>query len=576
VVENDRITIVRDPALAAGFSNGTGAAARFNAPEGMAIDPDGNLYVTDTGNQRIRKITPGRVVTTYSGLETPGYTDGVKTAARFDGPAALAIDADGTLHVIDRENGRIREVAPNGSVATSLAGDLSAYIGLRGIAVSGAGVDRVVYFSANHGIYAIDSVGTVTLFAGDPASGFVDGTGTAARFDSPGGLTFDIDGNLYVADTGNHRIRRIAPDGEVITFAGSGVMDTVDGPGTPPTTETIAAFDSPVSIAMAGPGEWLVGQIGDSLIRRLSSTTGRAQAASDLVGNEKIEVSLLISGLSRGIYYFRAIATNFGGTTVTSPAAPLGTTVEPEITVDQPSGVDIVDGGSIEFAPVAVGLTLSRTFTVRNTGPALLNITGINVTGANPGDFVLTDGFPAPLVMAPGESVSFPVTFAPAARGSRTAVLSIISDDADENPFDVTLQGLGLDQTRFPTWALTVFDVDDANDPLIGGPNADPSQDGVSNLMNYALGLEPTTYSRNGLPKPELKDGLLTLTYNRSVAATDLNFIVEWSDGLGSWSTVGLTVAPTGATTATTREFVASIPVAGSEAKFIRLRVVRR
>src|SRR5439155_685875 len=157
--------------------DGTGSAARFYYPEGVAADAGGNVYVADSGNSTIRKITPAGVVTTLTGLAgKPGSDDGAGSAARFAYPVGVAADAAGNVYVADSDNHTIRKITPAGGVTT-----------LAGLAASPGGAD---------------------------------GTGSAARFYYPGGVAADAAGNVYVADTDNYTIRKITPGGVVTTLAG--------------------------------------------------------------------------------------------------------------------------------------------------------------------------------------------------------------------------------------------------------------------------------------------------------------------------------------------------------------------
>ena len=186
---------------AAGFADGTGPAAQFSSPEGVAADGSGNLYVTDRINNRIRQIVVSTgVVTTLAGSGTAGFADGPGPAAQFNNPQGMAADGSGNLFVADLLNQRIRKI--------------------------------------------VASTGVVTSLAGNGAAGSSDGTGTAAQFSFPCGVACDASGNVYVADRGNHRIRQVvAATGVVTTLAGTGAGGFADG------TAPAAQFNQPTGVA---------------------------------------------------------------------------------------------------------------------------------------------------------------------------------------------------------------------------------------------------------------------------------------------------------------------------------------
>ncbi|WEF34829.1 NHL repeat-containing protein [Pseudoduganella chitinolytica] len=212
----------------AGFADGPGAAARFSDPFGVAVDARGTIYIADGGdNNRIRRLgTDGSVATFAGGAE--GLRDGKGAAAAFHTPSALALDHLGNLYVADTGNHAIRKVAPDGSV-TTLAGNgqpgtadgkgaAARFNGPVGVAVDDAGIVYVAD-TYNDRIRRIAPDGTVTTIAGGERPGDADGSGAAAAFDTPSGIAVTPDGTLYVADTGNHAVRRIGADGSVDTIA---------------------------------------------------------------------------------------------------------------------------------------------------------------------------------------------------------------------------------------------------------------------------------------------------------------------------------------------------------------------
>lgn len=257
-----------------GAANGTGTAAQFDSPHGVAVDAAGNVYVADRDNNKIRKITPAGVVTTFAGSGLPGSTDGTGTAATFFEPWGIAIDAAGNLYVADTKNYKIRKITPAG-VVTTLAGDgtsgvtdgtlATAQFGFpTGIALDGGGFIYVCEYNT-HTIRKISN-GNVSTFAGTSfLSGDVNGTGAAARFDHPHSMVCDASGNIYVTDSWNNKIKKITPAGVVSTFAGSGVAGFANG------TAAAAQFDMPLGITKDASGNIYVGDVNNFSVRKIAA-----------------------------------------------------------------------------------------------------------------------------------------------------------------------------------------------------------------------------------------------------------------------------------------------------------------
>ncbi|MDR6854658.1 NHL repeat-containing protein [Variovorax guangxiensis] len=267
---------------AAGFADGTGDAAQFNGPSGMAVDSSGNVYMADYYNNRIRKITPAGVVTTWAGSGTAGFADDTGAAAQFNGPTGMAVDPSGNVYVADNLNHKIRKITPAG-VVTTLAGSGTAgsadgpgttaqfnYPG--GIAIDASGN---VYVANDNTIRKITSNGVVTTLAGSTTSGSTDGAGPVARFNGPYSLTVDTSGNVYVADTVNHMIRKITPAGVVTRFAESGTTGSADG------ASENAQFNFPSSVAVDISGNVYVAELGNNAIRKITP----AGAVTTLAGS---------------------------------------------------------------------------------------------------------------------------------------------------------------------------------------------------------------------------------------------------------------------------------------------------
>ena len=254
------VTTLAGEALAKGSADGTGTAARFMTPDRIAIDRAGDLYVTDWTANTVRKITPGGVVTTIAGKAgVAGSADGTGASARFDSPEGVAVAANGDLYVTGSNDETIRKITPAGVVTTTAGkAGVDRYVdGTRAaarfddpssIAIASDGDLYVTEYNLDT-IRKITPAGVVTTFAGKAgAAGSADGSRTAARFNNPSTIAFDSAGNLYVTDSGNQTIRKITPAGAVTTVAGkAGSLGSADGVG------ATARFDDPGASAWTAP-----------------------------------------------------------------------------------------------------------------------------------------------------------------------------------------------------------------------------------------------------------------------------------------------------------------------------------
>lgn len=218
--DNNRIRVVQPDGSVAtlaggseGFADGAGSAARFNTPSGLALDAAGNLYVADTGNHAIRKLSPDGQVSTLAGTGAPGYRDGPGAQAQFNGPIGVAVDAAGRVLVADTYNDRIRAISPDGQVSTLAGGELP---------------------------------------------GDADGPADQARFDTPCAIAVDAQGQIWIADTRNDALRRLDPQGNVTTVA------------RPDPHDDQALLRRPVSLAMRPDGTLLVGALRRGAVLQVS------------------------------------------------------------------------------------------------------------------------------------------------------------------------------------------------------------------------------------------------------------------------------------------------------------------
>jgi len=263
---------------APGSSDGLVNLASFSQPLGVAADGAGNVYVADAGNGTIRKINSNGFTTTFAGAPGIfGSTNGTGPSARFYGPQGIALASSGDVFVADSANGTIRRITPAGVVSTfaGAPGEINSFDGLatdarfsqpEALAVDGAGTVYVAD-AWNHTIRKITPAGVVSTLAGLAGNpGAADGTNSKARFNRPVGIALDSATNLFVTDSLNHVVRKITPAGTVSTIAGmAGVWGSADG------TNNAARFFQPHGIVADGPGGFLVADSGNQTVRRISA-----------------------------------------------------------------------------------------------------------------------------------------------------------------------------------------------------------------------------------------------------------------------------------------------------------------
>jgi sugar lactone lactonase YvrE len=257
-----------------GSQNGTGAAATFYRPYGIALDSAGNVYVADSVNNLIRKISPAGVVTTLAGSGNAGATDATGTAASFNFPTGVAVDAAGNVYVGDQNNHKIRMITAVGVVttlagsgtagATDATGTSASFNTPGGLAVDSAGTVYVAD-QLNNKVRKVTALGVVTTLAGSGSRGAIDASGTAASFWLPAALAVDSSGTVFVADQFNQKIRSISAAGVVTTLAGTGRAGAADGD-----IGTSATFNNPGGIALDGIGNLIIGDLDNHNIRKVT------------------------------------------------------------------------------------------------------------------------------------------------------------------------------------------------------------------------------------------------------------------------------------------------------------------
>ena len=267
--------------------NAPASKAQLSCPDGVALDSEGNLFVSDHGNNRIRKISPKGVITTFAGAGATGVDQGAfagdggpASKARLSEPVGLVFDGKGNLYVADRDNHAIRKISPDGVIST-VAGDGSPGFSGDGGPATKAKLDQPeafafdaqgnIYFSdsANNRVRRIDTHGVITTVAGTGESGFAGdgGPATKARIADPYGVAVDKTGNLYVSDTDSNRIRRIDTNGVITTIAGTGKAGSA-GDGGPAAK---AQLNGPYGLVLDRQGNLYVADNGNQRVRKIDT-----------------------------------------------------------------------------------------------------------------------------------------------------------------------------------------------------------------------------------------------------------------------------------------------------------------
>jgi hypothetical protein len=240
-----------------GFADGAGAAAQFNGLEGVAVDGEGSIIIADTNNHRVRKLSPDGTVSTLAGSGRKGFADGAGAAAQFNYPSGVAVDGVGSIIIADSGNNRVRKICPDGTVST-LAGSGSAgfadgagaaaqFYSPVGVAVDGEG-SFIIADNGNHRVRKISPDGIVSTLAGS----------------GPWGVAVDGEGSIIITDQGNHRVRKLTPDGTVSTLAGSGRAGFADGAG------AAAQFSGPWGVAVDGEGSIIIADNNNQRVRKIT------------------------------------------------------------------------------------------------------------------------------------------------------------------------------------------------------------------------------------------------------------------------------------------------------------------
>jgi sugar lactone lactonase YvrE len=480
-----------------GFSGdgGPATAASLTGPYSVTLDPAGNLFIAEIGGHRVRKVDGGTgVITTVAGTGTSGFSGdgGPATSATLNSPAGVTVDTVGNLYIADSDNQRIRKVDASTGIITTIAGNGVFAFGGDGGAATSASLaspyglatdsDNNLYIADryNQRVRKVDgATGNISTVAGNGVSGFAGdgGSATNCSFNIPFAVATDAAGNLYIADTGNFRIRRVdASTGVITTVVGNGVSAFAGDGG----SAVAASLFYPSGVAVGSTGSVFVADNNDWRVRKVDVTTSTLSFGSVNVGQTSAAQGVAVSNIGNtplSVSPFN-VSANFvlqtlgGDCTTSTPLPPggscnLGIAFSPTVvgnplngtltiadnTPTSPQTVSLngvgvgVPSASLSISTVAFGNQLRnktssrQTVTLNSVGTGDLSITGITITSTNAPDFAQTNNCPATL--APGSNCSISVTFTPSTISSETALLNIATN-ASGAMLVVNLSGTGF------------------------------------------------------------------------------------------------------------------------------------
>jgi uncharacterized protein (TIGR03437 family) len=410
-------TIAGNGVLSHSGDGGAATGAQLNTPLGVAVDAAGNTYIADTANNVVRRVDSKGVISNFAGTGTAGSSgDGsAATGAQLSGPQGLAVDSAGNLYIADTQNHRVRKVAGGtistvaGSGTAGFAGDGAAAGGAQlnlpfGVAVDSAGNLYIAEFGNNR-VRKVTAGGTINTIAGNGVFGYSGdgGQATGAMLNGPQGVAVDTLGNVYIADTANNRVRQVAPNGTIATVAGTGIAGFSDGG-----SAVKAQVGNPVAVAVDSTGNLFIAD-GSSRVRKVF-VSGLIQSIAGngtkgYTGDGGIATSATLSGPS-------ALAVNSAGNVWV--ADTLNNAVRLLQFVSGGTTVNAVANGASNLSgPVAPGEVI--VIYGSGLGPAQLAQYQLNSNGLVPssvgGTSVYINGSPAPVLYSSANQVAAVVPF---------------------------------------------------------------------------------------------------------------------------------------------------------------------
>lgn len=509
-------TVAGDGFLHSVGDSGPATKAILNQPVGVALDRFGNLYIADTGTQRVRMVAPSGVISTLAGTGVAGFNgDQIPAAtAMLYSPMGLFADVYGDVYVADTYNHRIREVAAAGRISTfagtGTGGEgpadlLAGQTELRGPRNVCVGITGTIYIvdTSNHRVLSVLPGGYAATFAGNGTAGLGGDGGPArtAELNQPGACTVDAAGDVFIADTLNHRIAKVDASGVITTVAGTGQAGTsADG-----VTAVAAALNSPAGVAVDGNGDIFIADTGNNLIRQVTPKgaiyTIAGNATAGFSGDGGLALAAQIDAPAgmvmdgAGALYFADNGTNrvrrLSPQSITPPAAVPPPAVSP---------VSAVSAASLQGGAIAPG----EIVTIYGSGigpmqgvPGVLNASGL-LSNLVAGSEVHFDGVAAPIFYAQSGQVNVQAPYTIA--GQSTTHIEVLYQGQTAGAADVPVAAAA--PALFPTVLNADGSLNSASNPAMQGSILTffGTGEGLTNGANIAGQTASSPYAQPVLP----------------------------------------------------------------------------
>ena len=531
-----------------GGDGGAATSAFLNAPWGIVFDQNGNFYVADANNNRVRKVDTGGTISTFAGTGTAGFSGdhGAASEAKLSHPAGLAFDSAGNLYIADVVNGSVRKVDLNGIITTVAGAGTQGFGGgdgeqattvhlgdVYGIAVDDAG-NLFIADNSNNAIRKVDPNGRISTIAGDGTAAFGGdgGLATEAQLNQPSCVMVDYAGAVYLCDSANFRVRKIAAGGIITTVAGTGLLGYTGDEG----AASSAKLGVPYGLALDAGGDLYIADLNNSVVRvvegsgiihtLVGTTTGfSGDGGSALAAQLQLPAGLAVD--------------SFGNLLI----ADAGNNVVRKVVVTGPP--------ALEFGTLNIGDYRTKAVAAINPGTANLNFSEVF---SDSGSFTLSGNCSTETPLVPGGVCSVQVRFSPIFTGEIDGTLEFV-DNVGSGVQDVNLHGTGQEVVVPPSPATQLVFVPAIPGSVTNGGNLGTvtvkAEDGDGNVdTDFGDAIEFVVTDPNSqiffTNSRTASEGVATFDLSSTACTVAGEYSVTATSGELSAAIASFTVAPDG------------------------------